>query len=166
MTIITHLGDGGAFWIVFCIVLLIFKKTRKAGCCVFAALAIMLIVNNLVLKNIFDRPRPYDLEAWKSWFVYPDFVSRLDCASFPSGHTSSSFAAAVGSISTKDKRIYIPAIILAFLISFSRIYVHVHYFSDVIAGMIVGIVSAVLGILIAYGIYNLIQKKKDVKKNA
>ena len=87
---ITHLGDAGIFWIVLTIVLLCFKQTRRAG--IFSASALLgsLIVNNIILKNLVGRVRPYEVVAGLQCIVAP----AVD-ASFPSGHTGASFASAV-----------------------------------------------------------------------
>ncbi len=136
---ITHLGDAGILWIAASLICLVFKKTRKAGVISLIALLCSLIVNNFILKNIVARPRPYDA------------VSELICIienqsdfSFPSGHSASSFAAGITFLRFLPKMFGIPAFILAVLISFSRLYVGVHYPSDVIAGVISGVLLSFL----------------------
>ncbi|MCL2507804.1 MAG: phosphatase PAP2 family protein [Oscillospiraceae bacterium] len=159
LTFITHLGDSGAIWIALAVALLIFKKTRKYGLAVAFALIFMLLMNDLLLKNLIARPRPFDLEQWRDWFVYPEIISRPGSFAFPSGHTSSSFAAATALLATKKKRAYIPAFVLAALIGFSRIYLHVHYATDVIFGAAVGAALGVCGILLAGLIYKKVKSK-------
>ena len=136
---ITHLGDNGYFWIFLSLFLCIFKKTRKAGIFALLALLFSVIVNNAILKNLIGRIRPYEI------------IAGLDCiiahakdASLPSGHTGSSFAAATAYLLKLPKKISIPTFIMAILISLSRLYVGIHYPTDVIAGAITG---AALGIL-------------------
>lgn len=139
MTGITTLGDHGTIWIILTILLLIPKKTRKAGLVSAMALIGSLLFNNLLLKNLVQRPRPYvtftDLQI---------LIPRPSEFSFPSGHTSSSFAAAAAIYACLSKKYGIPAMILAALIGFSRLYVGVHYPTDVLAG-------AVIGVLLGYG---------------
>lgn len=139
MTGITTLGDHGMIWILFTILLLIPKKTRKAGLVSAMALIGSLLFNNLLIKNLVQRPRPYvtfaDLQI---------LIPKPSEFSFPSGHTSSSFAAAAAICACLPKKYGIPAMILAALIGFSRLYVGVHYPTDVLAG-------AILGILLGYG---------------
>lgn len=139
MIFITTLGDGGMIWIAVTLLLLISKKTRKIGMMSAAALLGSLLINNYFIKNLVQRPRPYvtftDLQI---------LIPTPSEFSFPSGHTSSSFAAAGVFYHNLSKRYGIPAIILAGLIGVSRMYVGVHYPTDVIAGI-------VMGILLSYG---------------
>lgn len=131
---ITSLGDAGMIWIVATIALLIPKKTRKAGFMSAVALLGSLLINNYLIKNLVQRPRPFvtftDLQI---------LIPTPSEFSFPSGHTSSSFAAAAVFFRHLPKKLGIPSVILASLVGFSRMYVGVHYPTDVIAGAIVGI---------------------------
>ncbi|MEI6578122.1 MAG: phosphatase PAP2 family protein [Eubacteriales bacterium] len=167
-TFITRLGDAGIIWIVLAVVLLFFKKYRKFGIMMVIALILSLIINDDILKPFFARPRPFILEAWSGKFNYPKLIPRPHDFSFPSGHTSSSFAASVVLLFTRKKWISIPALVLAFLIAFSRIYVHVHYTSDVLAGIVGGALYALAAICIVNIIAPAIKKtveKRHAKKN-
>ena len=151
---ITHLGDGGVFWISLSLILCIFKKTRKAGIFALFALLFSVIVNNAILKNVIGRIRPYEI------------IAGLDCiikhakdASFPSGHTGSSFAAGVVFLKELPKKYSIPAFIMAVLISLSRLYVGIHYPTDVIAGAITGAALGILACVIGNLIINKIREK-------
>ncbi|HZK39111.1 MAG TPA: phosphatase PAP2 family protein [Clostridia bacterium] len=169
MPFITRLGDGGIIWILLAVVLLFFKKYRKFGFMMITGLLLSLLINDNILKPLISRPRPFELEAWKGIFHYPELIPRPDSLSFPSGHTSSSFAAAVVLIFTGKKGVYIPPLILAFLIAFSRIYVHVHYCTDVLAGMVVGIIYGLLAFLLVAKLAPFIQEKiksKRIKESA
>ena len=158
-TLITHLGDTpGIIWWVLAVILFIPKKTRKLAIVLIAGLAIASAVNNLALKNIIERPRPYNIDpsVWTNAgyeYIWPGLIDESSSWSFPSGHTSSSIGAGFALLLAccKDKKLAlgIPAFILSLLIGFSRIYVHVHYPSDVVAGAVVGL----LGGLVAYVIY-------------
>lgn len=131
---ITHLGDGGAIWIIISLLLLIFKKTRRMGALCIAALLGSLIVNNLILKNLVARIRPYEVIDGLNLLI-----EKQKDLSFPSGHSGASFAAAVTIFQCiKNKKIGIIAIIFASLIAFSRLYVGVHYPTDVLVGIITG----------------------------
>lgn len=134
---ITHLGDAGFIWIAVSIICLFFKKTRKAGVVSLIALLCSLVVNNFFLKNIIARTRPYDAVS-----ELICIVERHSDYSFPSGHSASSFAAGVTFFRFLPKAYGIPTIILAGLISFSRLYVGVHYPTDVIAGVLSGILMS------------------------
>ena len=150
MIFITSLGNGGMIWIVATIVLLIPKKTRKAGIMSAVALLGSLIINNNIVKNIVQRPRPFvtftDLQI---------IIPTPSEFSFPSGHTSSSFAAAAVFYRHLPKKFGIPSVVLAGLIGFSRLYVGVHYPTDVIAGVLMGILLSYL----AEYLVNLFAKK-------
>ena len=150
MTFITHLGDTpGIIWCVLGICLLIPKKTRKLGILLFAGLAVSSVINNLCLKEIIERPRPYNLdpEVWKNAgyeYIWPNLIKKSDSWSFPSGHTSTSIGAGFALLlgcRKKELGIGIPAFIISLLIGFSRIYVHVHYPTDVIVGALIGLLS-------------------------
>lgn len=131
---ITHLGDAGIFWILLTIALLCFRRTRRAG--VYSACALMasLIVNNLILKNLMGRVRPYELVEGLQCIVGP-----ARDASFPSGHTGASFASAVAIYRHLPRKLAVFFIVLASLIAFSRLYVGIHYPTDVLGGLVTGI---------------------------
>ena len=139
MTFITQLGDKGLFWIVLTLVLLCFRKTRKAGVTSAIAMVIGLIVVNIILKNWLARIRPYELIGELQLMIekQKDF-------SFPSGHATNSFACAWVLFRDLKKRYGVPALVLAILISFSRLFVGVHYPTDIFAGVAIGICAAEL----------------------
>lgn len=148
MIFITHLGDDGIFWIALGVILCIFKKTRKYGVLVLLGLGIASCINNLVFKQIFERPRPFNFDGWPSDFVFPNpLIEKPHSFSFPSGHTSSSLGAATPLLIKANKKFGIPMFILALLVGFSRVYVHVHYPTDVIVGTLVGIVGGILAVV-------------------
>lgn len=132
MPIITSLGNGGIFWIALAVFFLLFKKTRKMGITMGVALIIGFVVCNLVLKNVVGRIRPYDFNEGIALLIKSpsDF-------SFPSGHTTASFEGAV-SILLYNKKLGIVAVIIATLIAFSRLYLYVHYPTDVLFGALLG----------------------------
>ncbi len=148
MSLITYLGDSGIVWIVLTLCLLIPQKTRKLGVYMALSLAIGSLINDVILKEIIQRPRPFNYTGWPETFNFPNFVGKPSSWSFPSGHTASSFAAAFPLLLKAKKKFGIPAFVLAFLIGLSRIYVHVHYPTDVLAGMVVGMVSAVICVVV------------------
>ena len=155
MTVITSLGNAGIIWILLTAALLIPKKTRKIGCMSACALLASLLFNNILLKNLVARVRPYNaIEA-----LIP-IVSKPSEYSFPSGHAGSSFASAWVLYRKLPKKCGIWAAILAALISFSRLYVGVHYPTDVLAGAALGILCG-LGTLWAAGRAGKRQGKLD-----
>ncbi|KIR01562.1 hypothetical protein P261_00376 [Lachnospiraceae bacterium TWA4] len=132
---ITSLGNAGIIWIVISLLLLIPKKTRKIGILSLLALLGSAIVNNLILKNLVGRVRPYEVVDGLRLII-----ERQKDASFPSGHSGSSFASAVVLYKNLPKTYGILALVLAALIALSRLYVGVHYPTDVLVGTIDGII--------------------------
>ena len=154
---ITSLGDEGYVWIAIAIVLLFVKNYRKVGLMVGASLLGSLLFNNMLVKNIVARPRPYRMiETLTILIPEPGEYS------FPSGHTSSSFAAGVVLYLMLPKKYGIPAMILASLIGISRLYVGVHYPTDVLGGMVMGTLIAVTVVKVTEKI--LLKKNTDVAK--
>ena len=143
MPIITVFGDAGIFWMVIAALLFIFPKTRRTGLGMAIAMMIGLIVCNVTLKPLVARIRPYDLQA-ELGVTIQLLGERMHDFSFPSGHTIASFEAAVVMLKN-SKKLGIPAMILAILISFSRLYLYVHYPTDVIASVILGTLFALIG---------------------
>lgn len=139
LKVITTLGNGGAVWILLTILLLCIPRTRKVGCMAAVALLGTLLVNNICLKNLVARTRPYEVIEGLTYLVQKP----MDY-SFPSGHAGCSFAVACVMFRRLPKRYGVPALVLAILIALSRLYVGVHYPSDVLFG-------TVSGILISYG---------------
>lgn len=137
MPLITSLANGGIIWIITAVLLLIFKKSRKTGFSVALALITGLIIGNLILKNLVGRIRPYEFNEGVEILV-----ARLSDYSFPSGHTLASFEAATVLL-IRDKRLGIPALVLAVAIAFSRLYLYVHYPTDVLAGIILGVLIGI-----------------------
>lgn len=173
MIFITHLGDDGIFWIVLGVLLCLFKKTRKLGIAALLGLGIVSGMNNLVLKPLFERIRPYDPAMVEHWakvgfeYIFPfdtslqpkieTFEGGHYSYSFPSGHTASSIGAAVAMFCV-NKKWGIAPVILAVLIGFSRIYLHVHFPSDVI---ISAIIAAIVGICVYLLVFKAFGKPLD-----
>ncbi len=150
----TDLGNGGFLWILICLLLLILRKYRSIGYRAAASLLISAVLANVVLKHLFLRLRPF--------YTYPALTPLVHPSSpysFPSGHTSSSFAVAFLLCMYLPKKYSLPAIIIAALIGFSRLYLGVHYPSDILAGILVGALSA----WIADGIVSHFWKKLGIR---
>lgn len=139
MPFITQLGDAGLIWIILSIGLIIPKKTRKIGFVMIIALVLNGIICNIILKPMLARIRPFDVNT-----AIKLLINKPRDFSFPSGHTSASFTAASVLFFRKSK-LFVPSLVLAFLISFSRIYLYVHYPSDVLAGLVLGILCGYIG---------------------
>ena len=152
MLIFTYLGEAGTVWIIISICLLFTKKHRKVGLVTLLCMLICYIANDLVLKNIFIRPRPFVTEP------AIDVLSKLPSSlSFPSGHACSSFAAAYAIAHGCGKKagwVYV----LSTVIALSRPYVGVHYLSDILVG-------AAVGTLLCAIIYPILSKAYDKTVN-
>lgn len=134
--IFTYCGEAGAIWIAIGFLLVIPRKTRKIGCYLFVCLALTYLLNDVIIKNIAQRPRPFIADS-----TIELAIKAPSGYSFPSGHSASSMAAATA-IFLFDRKKGALAYVLAFLIAVSRIYFFVHYPTDVLCGIIVGIVCA------------------------
>ena len=148
---LTHLGDGGILWIVFALALLCIPKTRRLGLCVALALIFDLLLCNVCIKPLVSRVRPY---------VLRDVVLLVRApadASFPSGHAAAAFSAA-SALAWQRSRLAIPAVILACVIAFSRLYLYIHYPTDVFAGIALGALCGWLGCFVC----GRILRKKEI----
>ena len=148
MPLITLLGDAGIFWIAVAVLFMITKKHRKTGIGMMLALMMGLLICNIWMKPTVARMRPYDFQMEYFMKEIPLLAGTMHDFSFPSGHTIASFEAAVV-IALNDKKLGIPALILAVLIAFSRLYLYVHYPTDVIFSVFLGTAFAFLGNFLA-----------------
>lgn len=150
----SRMGDRGLIWICLTLVLIVLKKTRTTGFLCAGSLLGSLLINNEILKKLVARVRPFD--------AYTDLVplvGRPGGDSFPSGHTGAAFAFCWVVFRTMPKKFGIPALILAALMGLSRLYVGVHYPTDVIAGMITGILIGEL--MVRLGKWNGKKRKEN-----
>ena len=154
MASVTKLGDAGMFWIILTLIFLIIPKMRKTGVIMAAALLTDLLICNVVLKNLVARTRPYDVNT-----TVELLVAKLRDYSFPSGHTAASFASVTALYLAGEKRLWIAAFVISCLIAVSRLYLYVHYPTDVLGGIIFGCLSGWIG----YHIVKLIEGKRIAK---
>lgn len=143
MPIITKLGDVGIIWFVISIALIISKKYRRVGWVCILSLFISSLIGEVFLKHVIQRTRPFNIVPGISLLVKKPITT-----SFPSGHTTASFAVAYV-ISKTIKKFKPYVIILAVLIAFSRLYLFVHYPTDVLSGIVIGLVSGMLAVRFA-----------------
>lgn len=148
MPIITLFGDAGIFWMACATLLLFTRKHRRTGLGVWFALALGLLVCNIILKPMVGRIRPYDFQMEHFQVVIDLLIDKESSLSFPSGHTIASFEAATVML-LNSPVLGIPALILAIAIAFSRMYLYVHYPTDVIFSVFAGILFGIIGNLIA-----------------
>lgn len=141
MPAITKLGDGGIPWIASAVTMFIIPKTRKTGAAMTVSLALEVLCCNIILKPLVARIRPCDVNT-----AFTLLIPRPADYGFPSGHTGAAFAAVSALFFSKSRRcIWIPAGILAILVAFSRLYLYVHYPSDVLVGALLGIMLGWFG---------------------
>lgn len=144
MPVITALADHGIVWILLAIALLLIPKCHKTGLAMAISLLLGLVVCNLGMKPLFARIRPYDYQLLQHGKQIALLIEAEKDFSFPSGHTIASFEAAT--VLLLDRRKWgIPAMILASLIAFSRLYLYVHYPTDVLCSIILGVGIGYLG---------------------
>jgi len=142
MITLTWAGQAGLVWVALTLVLLCIKRTRKTALAMGAALLITLLVCNIILKPLIARPRP----CW----LNPNGCTLIPTPkdfSFPSGHAMSSFAAA-WPLRCLNKKTGALALLFAGLIAFSRMYLYVHYLTDVLAGAFFGLGAGMLGVFV------------------
>ncbi len=135
---VTFLGDKGLIWLVIAGIMLFFRAYRKWGIALLCTLALTALIGEVLLKHLVERPRPFT--------HFPELqllIPEPNSFSFPSGHSASSFAAAAVIFQCR-KSFGIPAFILAGLIAFSRLFLFVHYPTDVLAGIALGCIMAYL----------------------
>lgn len=157
MPLITHLCDGGIFWILLALVFLMIPKTRRVGCFIVAALLVDVLLVNMLVKPLVNRIRPYEINTMVTLLINKPIDS-----SFPSGHTAASFAATAGLFMAGRKNWGIAALVLSGVIAFSRLYLYVHFPTDVLGGICFGVLSGVLGGLLI----KLIEKQREKKNRA
>ena len=164
MPIITLFGEGGIFWIAWAVILILIPKTRKTGLGMGFALIMGLLVCNVTLKPLVARIRPYDLQSQLGVTINLLINAQHDF-SFPSGHTIASFEAAVVLLKN-SKKMGIPAMIIAILVTFSRLYLYVHYPTDVLVSIVLGTLFAFIGDWLAGKVAPKLAPKKRGKFEA
>ena len=138
MPIISFFSDAGWLWIAIAVAMLFMKKYRRYGVALSIGLVLCLLIGNLGLKPLIARPRPYD-----AYSGIELIIEKLSDFSFPSGHTYSAFCGATV-LFYMNKKIGYGAFALAVLTAFSRLYLFVHYPTDVLAGIVMGVSLALL----------------------
>ena len=152
--LITKLGDAGMIWICLTIVLLIIPKTRKTGVIMMAALLVDVLLCNVLIKNLVARTRPFDVNT-----AVQLLVAKPRDYSFPSGHTAASFASVTALYLAGEKKLWKIALVLAVLIAFSRLYLYVHYPTDVLGGIITGAIAGYIGYKLTFIVQSKYRKK-------
>lgn len=138
LKMISYLGNIGFIWIVIAIIFIFLKKYRKIGITMCIGLLLCLIIGNGILKPLIARTRPFDLKINSNIQIQ---IQKPNDYSFPSGHTLAAFTSAV-IILLYNKKLGIIPLILAILMAFSRLYFYVHYPTDILGGIFLGIIFA------------------------
>lgn len=138
MVALSTLGNGGIIWIIISLFLAALPKTRRCGLTMLGAMALSFLLGNIILKNVIARPRPCAVDTSVPLLI--PFPSEY---SFPSGHTLNGFTAAT-TLFLHYKKAGALALILAATIAFSRMYLFVHYPTDILGGILLGIFDACL----------------------
>ena len=154
LPVITRTADHGELWIILALVLLVIRNQRKYGAAVACGLMLDLVSCNLLLKPLVGRIRPFAVNTAVELLV----KAPLD-ASFPSGHTAASFAA-VFALKAAGSPLWKPALAVAVVIAFSRLYLYVHWPSDVLAGALLGAAVGWAGGRLAEKAGELLAKRK------
>ena len=177
MKIITLLGENGYFWILLCLIMILFRRTRRLGIICAVSLLFTFICCNLIIKPAVDRVRP-----WVTFQMVDAMLPPPGDASFPSGHSANAMGPAWAMfLATRPKksssgrsydevkclgwngdgisprmmhRLGIATVVLAVLIGISRLYLGMHYPSDVVCGLLLGMIVAAI-------VYKVILKIED-----
>lgn len=152
--VVSFFGKAGWGFILLACVFLLFSSMRRKGLGMGIALCIGALVTNILLKNIVDRARPYTHAPFDYWWLDAG-QNTENSASFPSGHTTAAFASMVALFILSNKRRSWIGLLFACVMAFSRMYLIVHYPSDVLAGLLIGTGAGIAGAMLA----NLIYKK-------
>lgn len=150
---LTFLGNGGLIWIISAVIMLFFAKYRKMGISIGVGLLEGVIIGNVLIKNLVARERP----CWINETVQM-LISIPKDYSFPSGHTLSSFITATIIIHF-NRRMGIAAYVLASIIAFSRLYLYVHFPTDVLAGILIGITIGIVSNFVLDKLFSFIKKR-------
>ena len=163
MKLISLLGEKGIIFFLAGIILMLFSKTRKLGVCIFGAVACGAIITNLILKDAIARIRPF--EASETFKAFWEFVGspKEDDFCFPSGHVTAIMAAATSLFIFCSKKWSYVGFFGVLLMAFARVYLIVHYATDVLAGMIVGAIAGIIAWLITKLIFKLLNNYNHKK---
>lgn len=162
MHFISLFADKAICMFLLGMVLMLFAKSRRTGACVFLAVCIGAVFTNLLLKQLVARARPYadEARALFEWWQYVGAPTESD-HSFPSGHTTATAAAMTGLFLTTPKKYSFPALFFILLMGFSRMYLVVHYPTDVLGGLISGVAAAVLSYFLTRLIFRVLERHAE-----
>lgn len=158
--LITLIGEKGLIFFLASILLMCFARTRKTGICLFGAVCCGALITTIILKDMIARPRPLESEPFRGWFLAMGAPAEDDF-SFPSGHVTAAAAGMLALRLREGKKWTIPAVVWVALMCAARNYLMAHYPSDVLAGAVVGTISAVTAWYITELIYRILRTNRN-----
>ncbi len=162
MKLITLLGEKGLLFFLLALALMCFSKTRPIGVCVFGAVCCGALITNLILKDWVARPRPFEaLELYKQWWTAVGSPAE-DGFSFPSGHVTAAAAGMSALCFMRGKKLILPSVLVVFLMGVSRNYLVAHYPSDVLAAIMIGLLSGLVAWVITKLIFRFLEEHRAV----
>ena len=161
MKVITFLGEKGIIFFLLALIFMCFSNERDTGVCVFGAVCCGALITNIILKDTIARPRPFEtVEQFREWWMFVGSPIE-DGYSFPSGHVTACAAGMTALSLMKGKKLVVPSVVIVLLMAISRNYLMAHYPSDVLGGMIVGLIAATVAYAITLLIYRIMSAHPD-----
>lgn len=157
---VTFIGEKGIVFFALALLLVMFRKTRRTGVCLFGAVCCGALIGNIILKDLVARPRPLTTEAYSAWWSFVGSPAE-DGFSFPSGHVTAAMAGVTALCLSCRRKTMLLGYIYVLLMAFSRCYLMAHYPSDVMAAVLIGGISAVIAFFIAKWIFIMLKKHRE-----
>ncbi len=159
---VSFFGEGGIFFLVLAVVLLFFKATRRYGVGILLAVGVGALFTNVIIKNAVARPRPFTHDEFKDFWLFVSGKKQSEY-SFPSGHVTVTMTSMTFVFLQGNKKWSWSVFFAVLLMAFSRVYLIVHYATDVIGGMIIGGITGTIAYFLTKLIYHYVEKYKEKK---
>ena len=160
--VIAVLGKGGIFFIILSVALMLFRKTRKTGFTMLLAIGVGALFTNVIIKNAVARPRPYTVNEFQDFWAFVGSHTESEY-SFPSGHATVTMTSMMALFLTTNKKWSWLGFVFALMVGFTRVYLVVHYCTDVLAGLIVGSVAGTIAYFLSKWIYKIVSNNQEKK---